>query len=211
MKLHSPARNHPTFGTRAGLLLFFGAWSLCSMGQAGAQQPGPQRPYAVPQKVDAGLRYEARLDPPPLAGPVPKLEPLRAQANRPYRLNGRTYRPMTAFGSFRQRGDASWYGDAFQGRRTATGERFEMHDMSAAHPTLPLPSYVKVTNLKNGASVVVRVNDRGPFVDDRVIDVSYAAARHLGMLQRGTAAVQLDLIVPDADAGVPAQVPEGVD
>lgn len=140
---------------------------------------------------------DAALDQPPVAGPVPKLEPLARHANRPYRLRGRKYLPMTELQPFRQRGVASWYGRPFHGRRTATGERYDMNSMSAAHPTLPLPSYVRVTNLRNGTSVIVRVNDRGPFAHDRVIDLSKEAARHLGILKGGLAAVELNLIVPE--------------
>jgi len=140
---------------------------------------------------------DAALEKPPVAGPVPKLEPLARHANRPYRLRGRKYRPLTELQPFRQRGVASWYGRAFHGRRTATGERFDMNAMSAAHPTLPLPSYVRVTNLENGTSVIVRVNDRGPYAHDRVIDLSKAAAGHLGLLKGGLAAVELNLIVPE--------------
>lgn len=136
-------------------------------------------------------------DSPPVAGPKPRAEPLAHYANRPYRLRGRKYRPMTELKAFRQRGIASWYGRPFHGRKTAIGERYDMHSMSAAHPTLPLPSYVKVTNLKNGTSVIVRVNDRGPFASDRIIDLSQAAARHLGMVKGGLAAVEINLIVPE--------------
>jgi hypothetical protein len=149
------------------------------------------------QALIDGVADDAGADRPPIAGPVPKLEPLAKHANRPYRLRGRKYQPMTGLKPFRQRGVASWYGKRFHGRRTATGERYDMHSMSAAHPTLPLPSYVKVTNLKSGTSVIVRVNDRGPFAHDRVIDLSQAAARHLGILAGGIAAVELNLIVPE--------------
>jgi rare lipoprotein A (peptidoglycan hydrolase) len=148
-------------------------------------------------------------DKPPVAGPVPKLEPLAEYANRPYRLRGRKYRPMTELAPYRQRGVASWYGKPFHGRRTAIGERYNMHAMTAAHPTLPLPSYVRVTNLRNGTSVIVRVNDRGPFAHNRVIDLSHAAARHLGVLQGGIAAVELNLIVPEpAGTVMPSRVAE---
>jgi rare lipoprotein A len=93
-----------------------------------------------------------------------------------------------------QVGTASWYGEQFQGKQTASGEPFDMSDFTAAHPTLPLGSYVKVTNLRNGKSVVVRINDRGPVVDGRIIDVSYNAARALGFKERGLQTVRLDLV-----------------
>jgi len=95
-----------------------------------------------------------------------------------------------------QVGTASWYGDYFQGRPTASGEPFNMHDLTAAHPTLPLGTFVKVTNLRNGRSVVLRINDRGPVVDGRIIDVSYNAARVLGFKERGLQKVRLDLVQP---------------
>jgi rare lipoprotein A len=101
--------------------------------------------------------------------------------------SGRKARPY-------QIGTASWYGDYFQGKETASGEPYDMYDMTAAHPTLPLGSYVKVTNLRNGRAVVVRVNDRGPVVDGRIIDLSYAAARALHYDQRGIQQVRLDLV-----------------
>lgn len=158
---------------------------------------GMGQPDAGLQALIDGGGEDAASDQRPVAGPVPKLEPLAAHANRPYRLRGRKYRPMTELQPFKQRGVASWYGRPFHGRRTATGERYDMNSMSAAHPTLPLPSYVKVTNLKNGTSVIVRVNDRGPFAHNRVIDLSRAAARHLGIVNGGIAAVELNLIVPE--------------
>jgi rare lipoprotein A len=95
-----------------------------------------------------------------------------------------------------QVGTASWYGEQFEGKTTASGEPFEMRDFTAAHPRLPLGSFVKVTNLRNGKAVVVRINDRGPFVDDRIIDVSYNAARALGFKERGVQKVRLDLFQP---------------
>jgi rare lipoprotein A len=96
--------------------------------------------------------------------------------------------------SFSQVGVASWYGREFQGRKTASGERFNMYDLTAAHPSLPFGSRVKVTNLENGKSVIVRINDRGPHVKGRIIDLSYAAAKKIGMVQSGTARVKVELI-----------------
>ncbi len=103
-----------------------------------------------------------------------------------------------------QVGTASWYGEQFQGKQTASGEPFDMQDFTAAHPTLPLGSYVKVTNLRNGNSVVVRINDRGPVVDGRIIDVSYNAARALGFRERGIQRVRLDLYRPQTVARLEA-------
>ena len=101
-----------------------------------------------------------------------------------------------------QIGTASWYGEQFQGKPTASGEPFDMQDFTAAHPTLPLGSFVRVTNLRNGKAVVLRINDRGPFVDDRIIDVSYNAARALGFKDRGLQTVRLDLYQPNRAATV---------
>jgi rare lipoprotein A len=104
--------------------------------------------------------------------------------------------PLTRVGPFQQRGTASWYGKRFHGGSTASGERYDMYKMSAAHPVLPIPSYARVTNLANGRSVVVRVNDRGPFHDGRIIDLSYAAAYKLGYVAAGSARVLVEQVIP---------------
>ncbi|MFN9574505.1 MAG: septal ring lytic transglycosylase RlpA family protein [Betaproteobacteria bacterium] len=122
---------------------------------------------------------------------VPRVEPFHRFANRPYTALGRSYAPITDDRPFRQRGLASWYGRQFHGNRTSSGEIYDMLAMTAAHPTLPIPSYVRVTHLRNGASVIVRVNDRGPFKPDRVIDLSYAAAARLGFVNAGTGEVEV--------------------
>jgi rare lipoprotein A len=122
---------------------------------------------------------------------VPRVEPFHRFANRPYTALGRSYTPMTEDKPFRQRGLASWYGRQFHGNRTSSGEIYDMFAMTAAHPTLPIPSYVRVRHLRSGATVIVRVNDRGPFKPDRVIDLSYAAAVRLGYAAAGTAEVEV--------------------
>ncbi len=127
---------------------------------------------------------------------VPRAEPYRRANMRPYTVGGRTYHPLRSASGYRERGIASWYGSKFHGRPTASGERYDMYAMTAAHRTLPLPSYVRVTNLENGRSVVVRVNDRGPFHGNRIIDLSYAAASKIGMLGKGTALVEVVAIDP---------------
>ena len=128
---------------------------------------------------------------------VPKREPLHRYANRPYIALGKTYTPMTVVGNFKERGIASWYGKKFNGERTSSGEIYDMYAMTAAHPTLPLPSYARVTNLANHKSVIVRINDRGPFMKDRIIDLSYTAAYKLGILGDGSAEVEVESINPD--------------
>ena len=125
---------------------------------------------------------------------VPRVEPLHKGAMRPYAVMGRNYVPMTALAPYRARGVASWYGRRYHGKQTSTGELYDMYGMSAAHPTLPLPSYVRVTNLKNNRSLIVRVNDRGPFHEGRVIDLSVRAAQLLGFYETGTTRVKIDYV-----------------
>lgn len=127
----------------------------------------------------------------------PRAEPLRAASNRPYKALGNSFTPMQQIQPFTQTGIGSWYGKKFHGNKTSSGERYDMYAMTAAHPTLPLPSYARVTNLTNGRSVVVRVNDRGPFLHSRIIDLSYAAAWKLGYVNQGSARLQVDAILPD--------------
>ena len=115
----------------------------------------------------------------------PRLEPLHRFANRPYVVLGKSYTPDTSLRPLRQRGIGSWYGKKFHGQKTSIGEPYDMFAMTAAHPTLAIPSYVRVTNVASGKSVVVRVTDRGPFHADRIIDLSYAAAHRLGYITNG--------------------------
>ena len=130
--------------------------------------------------------------------PVPRAEPRSRYGNHsPYTVLGRTYRVMDSSDGYLERGIASWYGTKFHGRPTSSFEPYDMYQYTAAHKSLPLPSYVKVTNLDNGKSVVVRVNDRGPFKDDRIIDLSYVAALRLDMHQRGTARVEVRALDPE--------------
>jgi rare lipoprotein A len=132
----------------------------------------------------------------------PRLEPLHRGANRPYVVLGKSYVPNTALKAMRQRGVASWYGRKFHGQKTSIGEPYDMFAMTAAHPTLAIPSYARVTSLNNGKSVVVRVIDRGPFRAGRIIDLSYAAAHRLGYVNDGSAPVEVVALLP-ADFGSP--------
>lgn len=125
---------------------------------------------------------------------VPVAEAPYPRSNRPYTVFGRTYTPLGEASGFSQRGLASWYGRRFHGKPTSSGEPYDMYGMSAAHPTLPIPSYVRVTNVANGRSVVVRVNDRGPFHPGRILDLSYAAAHRLGFANKGSAEVSVEAI-----------------
>jgi len=129
---------------------------------------------------------------------VPRNEPLHRYANRPYVALGKTYTPLTSIGDYKKQGVASWYGKKFHGQRTSSGEVYDMYAMTAAHPTLPLPSYAKVTNVSNNKSVIVRVNDRGPFLHNRLIDLSYVAAHKLGIVGAGSGEVEVESIMPPA-------------
>ncbi len=128
---------------------------------------------------------------------VVKYEPYAKFANRPYTVFGTTYTPLLNDEPYNQRGVASWYGVKFHGQRTSSGEPYDMYKMTAAHPTLPIPSYARITSVESGQSVVVRINDRGPFHSDRLIDVSYTAALKLGLLGKGSHQVQVERLFPD--------------
>lgn len=129
---------------------------------------------------------------------VPRAEPLSKTGNKPYDVFGKHYVPISSAEGFHQKGVASWYGKQFHGRRTSSGEPYDMYAMTAAHTVLPLPSYVRVTNVANGRSVVVKVNDRGPFKSSRIMDLSYAAAWRLDMINNGTALVEIVAIGENA-------------
>ncbi|QND87395.1 Septum-associated rare lipoprotein A [Chromobacterium vaccinii] len=131
---------------------------------------------------------------------VPQDEPLIKSANLPYSALGMSFRPDVREKPYHAVGRASWYGKQFHGRKTSSGERYDMFAMTAAHPTLPIPSYARVTNLTNGKSVVVRVNDRGPFHKKRLMDLSYAAAYKLGFIQQGSAKIAIDRVWPAEDS-----------
>jgi len=138
----------------------------------------------------------ADLDAIPDAAPRPL--PLKKAANAPYTVLGRLYVPETRLQPFVERGLASWYGRKYNGKRTSSGEIYDMYAMTAAHPTLPIPSFARVTNLANHKSVIVKINDRGPFLGDRIIDLSYTAAHKLGIIRHGSAMVEVRSIVSSA-------------
>jgi rare lipoprotein A len=129
--------------------------------------------------------------------PEPQVEPYSKRGNNPYVVFGKRYTPITDERPFRQRGIGSWYGKKFHGQKTSSGELYDMYKMTAAHPTLPLPSYARVTNVTNGKQVIVRVNDRGPFHSSRIIDLSYAAALKLGYLGKGSSQLEVERLLPD--------------
>ena len=161
-----------------------------------------------PQSPSPAATPEAETPPPAQAAPdvVPRIEPRSRNGNPPfYDVLGKRYFVLSSSVGYVERGVASWYGPGFHKVRTSTGEIYDMYGMSAAHKTLPLPAYVRVTNLQNGRSIVVRVNDRGPFVGNRIIDLSYTAASKLDMLRNGTAMVEVRSL---DGAPAPAPAPE---
>ncbi len=143
-----------------------------------------------------------QLNPSQILDAVPKAEP-RSRSGNPssYTVLGRTYHVMSSSSGYKERGVASWYGTKFHGQRTSSGETYNMYAMTAAHKTLPLPTYVRVINLQNGRAAVVKVNDRGPFHDNRLIDLSYAAATKLGINGTGTGLVEVQAL--DPNQGIP--------
>jgi rare lipoprotein A len=167
-----------------------------------ANLPGSPLPGSPPASRSGGYYMDdGPGDQPPanlseIPDAVPAREPLHRYANRPYTVFGKGYVPLSALQPYRERGRASWYGRKFHGQKTSSGEIYDMYGMTAAHKTLPIPSYARVTNLANGRSVTVRINDRGPFHSDRVIDLSYAAAHRLGYVQAGSAMVEVETILP---------------
>jgi len=127
---------------------------------------------------------------------IPKDEPINKNTKKPYKVFDQKYIPMTKIVPFQEKGYASWYGKKYHGNKTSTGEIYDMYSMTGAHKILPLPSYVKVTNLKNKKWVIIRLNDRGPFLKDRIIDLSYAAAHKLDIIEKGSELVEVELINP---------------
>lgn len=179
--------------SRASLLAIATILTACSSGggsggswlsSSGGYYKDDGPPAQVPANIDN------------IPDAVPRVEPLARGPNRPYTVMGKRYVPDTTERPYRKRGVASWYGRKFHGRKTSNGETYDMFAMTAAHTTLPIPSYVRVTRVSNGQSVIVRVNDRGPFLHNRVIDLSYAAAHRLDMVGSGSAEVVVERITP---------------
>ena len=159
-----------------------------------AQTSSATRPGAYYKDDGPAASIPGDLDQIPNA--QPRDEPLHRFANRPYNVFGVDYKPLTSLTSLRQRGIASWYGRKFHGQKTAIGEIYDMFAMTAAHPTAPLPSFARVTHARSGRSVIVRINDRGPFHAGRIVDLSYVAAHRLGIAQGGSGEVELELLQP---------------
>lgn len=180
-------RRHALRRGLGGLLAAFACGLLVACGGGGApRHDGPDGPPA--QGMDPGDVKDA----------VPRYEPRSPYGNGPvYEVWGQRYRVMEAANGYRERGTASWYGAKFHGRSTSSGEPYDLYKATAAHRTLPLPTYAEVTNLDNGRKVIVKINDRGPFHSERIIDLSYAAALKIGIVEQGTGRVEVRAITFD--------------
>ena len=180
--------------SRCKVAFFLGCFALLTACASGVGDRSPRTGSAIPPDL------------PP--DPVPRDEPRSRYGNGPYyEVLGRTYRVMDTSYGYRERGVASWYGKKFHGRPTSSREPYDMYAMTAAHKSLPLPTYVRVRNLRNNRSVVVRVNDRGPFVDNRLIDLSYSAAVRLDMIRSGTSLVEVTALSFDEPPVTAAREP----
>ncbi|MES2049964.1 MAG: septal ring lytic transglycosylase RlpA family protein [Pseudomonadota bacterium] len=147
--------------------------------------------------MDDGPGDNPPLDLESVVDPIPVVEAFSRSGNKPYVVFGKTYTPITdSTMPFKQRGVASWYGKKFHGQKTSSGELYDMYKITAAHPTLPIPSYARVTNVDTGKQVIVRINDRGPFHSSRIIDLSYTAALKLGYLGKGSSVMEVERLLP---------------
>ena len=187
---------HPSIAAIVGLPFFLAACSTPPLSQS---PPLPQDNA----DVSVSERYHVEQDSAPLRpisqdevfDAIPQADPILRFGNvSPYVIDGVTYNVLEDYRDYREQGTASWYGAKFSGHKTSNGELYDLYQPSAAHKTLPIPSYARVTNLDNGKSIVVRVNDRGPFHSDRIIDLSYAAAVKLGYMEQGTAQVEVEVM-----------------
>ena len=203
----SPLIPHPSYliPIAAAILLVValgGCGSAPTRDTTASKAPSSPRSGGYYLDDGPGANPPANIDSIPDA--VPRLEPVRSATSRPYVVMGRAYTPMTSLQPYKGRGIATWYGRRYHGKPTSSGEIYDMYAMSAAHTVLPIPSYARVTNLANGKSVVVRINDRGPFVEGRVIDLSYTAAHRIGVLAGGAAMVEVESIIPGGSTAVAA-------
>jgi rare lipoprotein A len=171
---------------------------ITACGSTPAIKKTPDKPIPSEKKGGFYLDDGPGDNPPPNLDSIPdaelKSETLLDYPNKPYTALGKKYTPMTQYAPYKQSGVASWYGKRYHGKKTSSGEVYDMYTMSGAHTTLPIPSYVKVTNLSNKRTVIVRINDRGPFKHDRLIDLSYAAAHRLGLAAQGSGMVEVEWI-----------------
>ena len=189
-----------------GARIAFAVAIACSLAACG----GSTRTIPPPAPLPTPSTPAPQVDVGSIPNAIPKAEPRSAKGNPPfYTVLGKRYFVLPTADGYAERGVASWYGPGFHAQSTSNGERYDMYAMTAAHKTLPLPAYVQVTNLQNGRSVTVRVNDRGPFKDGRIIDMSYTAAAKLGMLKSGTAFVEVRAVTAREQAEHPAAAPAG--
>jgi rare lipoprotein A len=187
----------------AAVALLLGACGGAPHRPERAEPPGKPGGYYL----DDGPHADPPADLDKVPDAQPRWEPIKTSTARPYTALGRSYTPMTALAPYSETGMASWYGKRYHGQPTASGEIYDMYRMTAAHPTLPIPSYARVTHLASSNTVVVRINDRGPFHADRLIDLSYTAAHRLGMLSEGSARVRVQSILPEQMQPVVARAP----
>lgn len=176
------------------LLWLIAVLALAACTGAATRADSSQRPGGYYLDDGPGEQPPQNLD--QVADAQPRVESIKASTARPYTVFGQTYVPMAQLAAYKARGRASWYGKRYHGQPTSSGEIYDMYAMTAAHPTLPIPSYARVTNLRNDKSVVVRINDRGPFHSNRLIDLSYAAAYKLGIITSGSDLVEIESIIP---------------
>ncbi len=188
----------------SGLFALLAGCSSLSLRSPGKRDPGSAtKPSGGGYYKDDGPGANPPADLAAIPDAVPRIEPLHRYANRPYTALGKSFTPRPPDQAYQASGLGSWYGRRFHGKATASGEPYDMYAMTAAHPTLPIPSYVRVSNPRNGKSVIVRINDRGPFHEDRLIDLSYTAAWKLDLL-RGVSRVDVETVFPGSSA-VPPQ------
>jgi rare lipoprotein A len=187
------------------------AIGVCAALSVVACVSAPQRPIPAPAPLPTpSAQSTSPIDVGAIPDAIPRVEPRSAKGNPPfYTVLGKRYFVLASSAGYLERGVASWYGPGFHAQSTSNGERYDMYAMSAAHKTLPLPAYVQVTNLQNGRSVTVRVNDRGPFKDGRIVDLSYTAAAKLGMLRQGTAFVEVRAVTASQQTENPTVAPAG--
>lgn len=193
-------------GSTGLVLLAAGCATQSSSPRTAQVKPAPLPPIPVSQllKRPGGFYNDDAPDSTTLVNldavtePTPRAEPMNERANEPYTVFGREYAPYKALIEYRRQGTISWYGRKFHGQRTWSGELYDMYAITGAHPTLPIPSYVRIVNLENRRAVVVRINDRGPFHSGRIMDVSYAAAHKLGFTNSGSATVEVEALTPGA-------------
>tara|TARA_B100000795_G_scaffold2811_1_gene1958 strand:- start:290 stop:1144 length:855 start_codon:yes stop_codon:yes gene_type:complete len=176
--------------------LFLGCQSIDPLFKEGAKKNKSEGKSSGAYYLDDGPEENPPDNLDEIPDAQPKYEALSKWASRPYVAFDKKYTPMKKIIPFKEEGYASWYGKRYHGKKTSIGEAYDMYQMTGAHKTLPLPCYIKVTNLKNKRSVIIRVNDRGPFVDNRIIDLSYAAAHRLRIIETGSELVRIEMVNP---------------